>query len=262
MNATDGITLTTEEAVVTTAQVQIKTLTVKGRQVTLALFRQLKNEQVVDWDTVAARGPVWGHVNYHSGCSSSSGHTHLVWQSGNELRTCTVAQEHGRQSSAFDELKERRTDALQRLLAAKALARYVYKGGVPEHTATELDTDVVVRPYGDSDAYPGAKAAMKLFTLNAEEFKPRKVSLYSGPPWDREPNEAEAADQKAGWEEYHNKSRMEAILEIQREWPDIQSVARETETAQMAVARCKDFLTRWDVLYAQLLQPPQLFIAV
>lgn len=47
---TNGRTLTTREATVTTAAVEIKTLTVRGKQVTQAMFRQLVEEDVVDDD--------------------------------------------------------------------------------------------------------------------------------------------------------------------------------------------------------------------
>lgn len=81
---------------VTTATVEVKILTVNGRQVTLAFFRQLVEETPSDGATF------WGRVNYcpNRDCSQPSRdrnlygkwpeHEHLIWQRGDELRRATV----------------------------------------------------------------------------------------------------------------------------------------------------------------------------
>lgn len=83
-------TIQVQQAQINTVKVEIKTLSVNGKQVTLALFRQLLNEN--SWtrdyklDKYVWRGIPWGTVNYHNrDCTDS--HFHLVWQLGNELRT-------------------------------------------------------------------------------------------------------------------------------------------------------------------------------
>lgn len=56
--------LTIHEAQITTATVEIQTLTISGKQVTLAVFRQLKPVKH-PWKV----GTAWGTVNYHpDGC--------------------------------------------------------------------------------------------------------------------------------------------------------------------------------------------------
>lgn len=79
------------EAIIQTATIEIKSLTVNGRQVTLALFRQLKNEK---WDSPdgVAPGAAWGSVNYHPDpeCKVTREHVHIVWQLGQELRRALV----------------------------------------------------------------------------------------------------------------------------------------------------------------------------
>lgn len=83
-------TLTVHNAQVTTATVEIKTLTISGKQVTLAVFRQLKEEQLIAHDGTL-NGTPWGIVNYHPGkCEDPTGHVHVVWQNGTELRRSTV----------------------------------------------------------------------------------------------------------------------------------------------------------------------------
>lgn len=83
--------LTTETAEITTAAVEIKTLTIRGKQVTLAVFRQLE-EKPLFAETGDLNGIPWGRVNYHPDkCADSPGHMHLVWQEGDELRRARVA---------------------------------------------------------------------------------------------------------------------------------------------------------------------------
>lgn len=80
-------TITAHEATVKTATVDVKALTISGRQVTLSVFRQLKDEPLVDEDTGQLRGVPWGIVNYFWGdCAKTNTHLHVVWQVGDQLR--------------------------------------------------------------------------------------------------------------------------------------------------------------------------------
>ncbi|MFJ6293230.1 hypothetical protein ACIQJX_07700 [Streptomyces griseoviridis] len=83
--------LTTQNATITTAAVEVKTLTISGKQVTLAVFRQLREEPLLDADGNLAGVP-WGVVNYHPDkCANSvSEHWHVVWQRGSELLRARV----------------------------------------------------------------------------------------------------------------------------------------------------------------------------
>lgn len=87
-------TLTVHNAEIHTATVEIKTLTIRGKQVTQAVFRQLKNEPLID-DDGNFRGNPWGTVNYHPNkCADADDrqHLHVVWQLGQELRRAHVEQ--------------------------------------------------------------------------------------------------------------------------------------------------------------------------
>ncbi|WP_328449896.1 hypothetical protein OG780_19410 [Streptomyces sp. NBC_00386] len=80
-----GKQLTTQNATITTATVEVKTLTISGKQVTLAVFRQLREEPVISSDGTL-NGEPWGTVNYHPDkCGDEPDHWHVVWQSGGEL---------------------------------------------------------------------------------------------------------------------------------------------------------------------------------
>lgn len=83
--------ITTQEATVKTATVEIKTLTISGKQMTLAVFRQLQEEVLLDRETLQLCGIPWGRVNYHPDCKEiEDAHLHVVWQKGGELRRSCV----------------------------------------------------------------------------------------------------------------------------------------------------------------------------
>lgn len=83
--------LTAQTATITTAAVEVKTLTVSGKQVTLAVFRQLIEEPILDQLTAEITARPWGTVNYHPDkCSDDPEHVHVVWQRGDELRRSAV----------------------------------------------------------------------------------------------------------------------------------------------------------------------------
>lgn len=85
------MTISVHEAQIRTASVEIKTLSVSGKQVTLALFRQLLREHLYDDETMSVNGVPWGTINYHPDkCGDEARHHHVVWQKGFELRRAHV----------------------------------------------------------------------------------------------------------------------------------------------------------------------------
>jgi hypothetical protein len=90
--ATGRAPLTPQSAEITTATVEIKALTVNGKQVTLAVFRQLYDEPLYHPLTWKAFGTPWCRVNYHPDrCDRDPVvHEHVVWQKGDELRRTRV----------------------------------------------------------------------------------------------------------------------------------------------------------------------------
>jgi hypothetical protein len=84
--------LTVSEVSINQVTVEIKVLKIGNRQVTLAVFRQLQEEDIFNFDTSELNGKPWGWVNYHpdDGSCYKSEHYHIIWQKGNELRRATV----------------------------------------------------------------------------------------------------------------------------------------------------------------------------
>lgn len=89
-----------ENAVIKTASVEIKTLTISGRQVTLSVFRQIQEEDIFD-QNMSLKGIPWGTVNYFWKEDDTERKIHLLWQLGKQLRRCilekksTFKYEHG-----------------------------------------------------------------------------------------------------------------------------------------------------------------------
>ncbi|TKA11739.1 hypothetical protein [Actinacidiphila oryziradicis] len=83
--------LTVHNATITTAAVEVKTLTISGKQVTLAVFRQLQEETILNPVNATLTGELWGRVNYHPDkCADAATHVHVVWQKDGELRRAHV----------------------------------------------------------------------------------------------------------------------------------------------------------------------------
>lgn len=83
----NGRAINVEHAELRTATVTVKALTIDKRQVTLAVFRQLKEEDLVS-EAGEFKGLPWGTVNYcpnKKECGKGQ-HLHVVWQQGTELR--------------------------------------------------------------------------------------------------------------------------------------------------------------------------------
>ncbi|MET8162263.1 hypothetical protein ABZT47_38390 [Sphaerisporangium sp. NPDC005289] len=99
--------LTPQSAEITTATVEIKALTVNGKQVTLAVFRQLYEEPLYDSRTWQSFGTPWCRVNYHPDrCDRDPvAHEHVVWQKGDELRRARLDRPSGKLDDVprFDE---------------------------------------------------------------------------------------------------------------------------------------------------------------
>lgn len=86
--------LTVHNAEIKTAAVEIRTLTISGKQVTLAVFRQLREEPLLAEDGTL-NGVPWGTVNYHPAakqCDDLAEHWHVVWQKGSDLLRSTVTK--------------------------------------------------------------------------------------------------------------------------------------------------------------------------
>ena len=77
-------------ASIESATVTINTLTISGKQVTLDVFRQLKDAVLINHDGSLAGSP-WGMVNYHQKkCDKLEKHAHVVWQLDDQLRQDTI----------------------------------------------------------------------------------------------------------------------------------------------------------------------------
>lgn len=114
------MTLTVHNAEIHTATVEVKTLTISGKQVTLAVFRQLPKLQI------RPGGVPWGRVNYHPDkCEPGSyhrllsrqwpAHVHVVWQLDADLFRATyekprrgiASPAYGESQDEFDECHDR-----------------------------------------------------------------------------------------------------------------------------------------------------------
>jgi len=82
------MTINEHAAVVKTASVEIKMITVNNRKMPLNVFRQLISEPVICSKTGTLNGAPWGFINYFwKNCGGpESEHLHVVWQKDGALR--------------------------------------------------------------------------------------------------------------------------------------------------------------------------------
>lgn len=81
------------DATIATTSIEIKTVVIGKKQMTLSVFRQLPVEPLFDFNDpkLHYRGLLWGHVNYHwnncapNGLRDPHSHLHVVWQLGPRL---------------------------------------------------------------------------------------------------------------------------------------------------------------------------------
>jgi len=79
-----------KEAIVHTASIEVRVLTINGKQLTLSVFRQIPYGVLVNRLTGKFNGTAWGWVNYFwTGAEEYDDigvlHLHVVWQKGNTL---------------------------------------------------------------------------------------------------------------------------------------------------------------------------------
>lgn len=84
-----------ENAKIHTATIEIKTLTIKDKQITLSVFRQIPYEDIIDGSNIYLNlnGTPWGTVNYYWGedkDKSSLNYHHVVWQKDDDLKRCII----------------------------------------------------------------------------------------------------------------------------------------------------------------------------
>jgi hypothetical protein len=112
-------TISTTEATLQTATIEVRVITLSSKQMTLSVFRQLQEEDPLDRDTFALRGVLWGQVNYFWGHCQPD-HLHVVWQKEQELRRACVQDWHG--SDQLELLKRQAADLVRVDLLFQCLA--------------------------------------------------------------------------------------------------------------------------------------------
>lgn len=94
-----------EDVKLKTFSVEIKALSITGKQMTLSVFRQLPRENIFD-ENYSLRGIPWGTVNYY--WKGNEGDIHIVWQRDNVLYRDVLfsADEIGNRFPLYKEIQE------------------------------------------------------------------------------------------------------------------------------------------------------------
>jgi len=279
--------LTTQNATITTTAVEVKTLTISGRQVTLAVFRQLREKPLIN-DNGTLNGVPWGTVNYHPDrCGDEREHWHVVWQQGSELLRSRVEE---KPDFDFTSLSGSRLpahwhvgEAPDRYLATlvymglvaggdSVLARNHRPGGVywteatPDSFAAKL---VIPAPLAGTDIFPVQGTASQAAVEAANQAERLRAARYAA---GKELTVAELS-RSAEWRETYTANRqyaldeaerkhtaaMAALLALIEEWGGFDAVV-EAYTAEIEAEEARRRQLR--AAHAAVADLPQLFIAV
>jgi hypothetical protein len=81
--------ITTDDVAIETCSVELRVVRVGKKQMTLSVFRQIREEDCFD-DEFRVVGRPWGIVNYCKCHSGHGEHHHVLWEQDGELRKCIV----------------------------------------------------------------------------------------------------------------------------------------------------------------------------
>jgi hypothetical protein len=229
--------MTTREATVRTAQVEIKALTISGKQVTLAVFRQLQKEDLIT-ENLEFAGIPWGTVNYHPDCAQvHEPHVHVVWQKGDELRRAVVLEAWPSGYSLMRRLEALVTHLCHfKALRGECPERWTYNPNVYSARVTHLVDGVEIH------------ASVPRCVI--EVWNALRSPHASDTSWDPENR----------WEHKHMKSQVEQSIKTANRMPP-----DETGTELEINALALDYdegSEAWQSRYNDLCQLDQLFIAV
>ena len=238
--------ISAHEATVRTAAVEIKALTIDGKQVTLAVFRQLPKEPVINENSGNLNGLVWGRVNYFfGGCNAD--HLHVVWQTNDELfRSCTYAVKRDQDPCEAKDSYGETLARLEKTLLLEIISKAIECGEEIKPLPRECDT------WTGSYLHP---LVLKVDGVAIEfSIDDRLYNLLRYPKWNFEspPNPLK-------------KFRAEhcAALKICEDHEAIQAaVLRCIEHWQIARILCKKLDSIRQQTYYEILNSPQLYIAV
>jgi len=177
------------EATIKTATVEIKTMSISGKQVTLAVFRQLIDEPVLAWDADGAatvKGPIWGSINYHpdkSECMALRGeHIHVVWQRGDELRRSAIKPSWLRvpdeQIYVMEGVESDQWVLTYEATTGKRFPWRSRKGGITSHKffIEDLSVEVVQPQHGGERISSLEEASERFLDLVARKYNARRAN--------------------------------------------------------------------------------------
>lgn len=238
--------ITAQQAVIKTAAVEVKTLTISGKQVTLAVFRQLIEEPIINDDTIELNGTPWGTVNYHFNyCDDYGQHIHVVWQKDNELRRSIVSNQCKPDRSHMGFVSNPDEDAIERLqLFAKVYLlirclnghRYPIEDNCVNFTIDGFDLSVPLLKH-----VPNSTSNLIYVWGSNNSLDHRRV-----------------------WIEGELEETMEAIG-INQEWNEqtaYEQLSQEIEKFKTENEKLADCRSRYTEIYGKLELLDQLFIAV
>jgi hypothetical protein len=232
----------TTEAVIATATVEIRTVSVAGKQMTLALYRQIPREEILAEGSAGFRGLPWGRVNYclPKECDHMTlgEHLHVIWQKGDELRRALVPLDESHPSlNKLLYQHQRLGDSIAAFLALERAPELFWGDAWHPADARVYVTDRYRTVYR-------ARFGSEVFEIERETLRAIEARWCPGAaPW------APALKQQVSdWEEAWHKGGLEDLAAARARYAALPAIIERTADA-------------WSCTRTELRALPQLFIA-
>jgi hypothetical protein len=238
--------ITTENASIRTTSVDVRVITISGKQMTLSVFRQLKEEDLIDPVTLTLRGTTWGTVNYFWGDDIKYAHKnlHVVWQHGDELRR-SLAPRDLYQYRFWVNLRDELTTVFEAMTLLAAIDGQI-DGELEEEYVAEIEgRRLVTRTGNDGIGYVARRQLTTVLDYRRGTLRKRYSSQEFA---DREYEQAV--------EGLRDHLRDRNLMDFFGTFDEVKS--HVTEMAKVL----NDAETQWAKLRTSLEQLDQLFIAV
>lgn len=151
--------ISVENAQINTVGIEVKSLTLNGKQVTLSVFKQIIEEDLIDADNEECdeednllniyeyNGEPWGIVHYfwQKEIKEPNDYLHVLWQKGKELRRCVIKKDKSKFIKYLKDYKyeiSHQESEMDFLKYYRAINKSQWEKIDPDHNFTQFEVNL------------------------------------------------------------------------------------------------------------------------